>query len=81
MNIAIGSTYKDKITGFTGLATGHCTYISGCNQTLLQPRVDDKGEFRDGKWLDDQRLELVAAESVTLNNGSTPGCDTPAPVR
>ncbi len=41
MNIILGNTYADKITGFKGVATGHCEYITGCAQTLLQPVSED----------------------------------------
>jgi hypothetical protein len=28
MQDKLGFTYTDKITGFTGVATGHCSYLS-----------------------------------------------------
>jgi len=82
MNERLGYTYRDAITGFIGVATGHCVYISGCNQTLLVPKTDDKGGHRDGQWFDDQRLTVeTQIPRVTLNNGATPGCDRAAPKR
>jgi len=76
----LGSYYKDKITGFSGTAVGHVEYLTGCNQTLVVPKVDSEGKLRNGEWFDDQRLELVVAETpVRLNNGSTPGCDAAPP--
>lgn len=71
----LGKTLRDTITGYSGVATGHCEYISGCNQTLIVPPVNDKGELRKGEWFDDQRLTEVHAEKVTLDNSQTPGCD------
>lgn len=79
--IELGRTYKDKITGYTGVATGHTTYISGCNQTLLVPKTKADGTGSDGRWFDDQRMELQSAKKITLDNGATPGCDLPAPIR
>lgn len=82
MNILLGSTYVDKISGFKGVATGHCTYITGCSQTLLQPVSKDSKAKPDAHWFDDQRLELVGgAKRVILDNGTTPGSDIPAPIR
>jgi hypothetical protein len=78
----LGATYRDNITGFQGVATGHCEYISGCNQTLLTPPVDEKGAHREPHWFDDQRLELRdGCKVVSLNNDATPGCDKEAPKR
>ena len=82
MPIELGCTYTDVITGYKGVATGHCTYISGCNQTLLIPQVTAEGKRDGGEWFDDQRLECdYAAPPIVLNNGSTPGCDRAAPKR
>lgn len=78
----LGATYKDKITGFTGVATGYVTYISGCNQALLTPRVGPDGTQREAQWLDQQRLEHLEAEPIVeLDNGTSPGFDAPAPIR
>ena len=82
MKIELGCTYQDKITGFKGVATGHCEYLSGCSQTLLTPKSENWNEKKDSHWIDDQRLELDDIESkITLNNEKTPGCDLPAPNR
>lgn len=79
--IELGATYRDRITGFRGVATGHCRYISGCSQILLQPSVDGDGKTRGGEWFDEQRLERLDAEVIVLDNSDTPGCDMPAPIR
>jgi len=80
--IKLGTTYKDKITGFVGVATGFVQYISGCNQALIQPRCGDDGSMRDSQWFDQQRLdEQPQFPLVTLDNGATPGCDRAAPRR
>lgn len=82
MNDRLGRTYKDRISGFQGVATGHCEYISGCNQTLLQPPLTEGGKPVDSHWFDDQRLDQIPdVERVVLNNGATPGCDREAPKR
>ena len=81
MKVQLGRTYKDKITGFSGVATGHVNYISGCNQVLLAPPVDTEGKLRDSQWFDEQRLEDVGAATVVLDNSATPGPDKAAPKR
>lgn len=75
----LGWNAKDKITGFEGTIVGRCEYISGCNQVLLVPKVDEKGGHRDGHWFDEQRCERVGSGELKLDNGSNPGCDIPAP--
>lgn len=77
----LGWTAKDKITGFQGVITGRCEYLTGCNQVLLSPPVDEKGAHRDACWYDEQRCERVGDTEIVLDNGANPGCDIPAPVR
>jgi phage terminase large subunit-like protein len=79
--IAMGVTVRDRITGFTGVVIGRTEYISGCDQALVQPQAKPDGEYVEGRWFDQQRLEVVDAAPVTLENGTTPGGDIPAPVR
>ncbi|CCF19104.1 protein of unknown function [Pseudorhizobium banfieldiae] len=82
MHDSIGKTYRDKITGFQGVATGHVDYITGCNQTLLQPKSADPAKRAEAEWFDDQRLEEVPnVNRIILNNGQTPGFDREAPKR
>lgn len=59
MKIELGMTVTDKITGFSGVVTGRCEYISGCHQVLIQPRVKDTGEFVDSRWMDEDRLTVT----------------------
>jgi hypothetical protein len=61
---------------------GRVQYLTGCNQVLVQPRVDEKGAYRDSMWIDEQRVvEDETIDPVRLNNGPTPGFDKPAPKR
>lgn len=79
--IQLGVKAKDKITGFTGVVTGFCSYISGCNQALLVPPVGKDGRFVEAQWFDEQRLEILNAKAIVLDNSKTPGPDKPAPKR
>lgn len=76
-----GKKAKDKISGFEGIITGKCFYITGCSQYLLQPPAKD-GDFKEGHWFDEGRLEY-AGGGVSLESVQTedPGCDIPAPVK
>lgn len=77
----IGQTVEDKITGFKGVVTGLVDYISGCSQALVMPRVGEDGKATSGQWFDLQRLTILEAPIITLDNGETPGPDAPAPIR
>lgn len=79
--VGLGQTVRDKITGFKGIVTGRCEYITGCNQALVAPPVKADGSSTDSQWFDEQRLEITKAKPVTLDNGKTPGADKPAPKR
>lgn len=79
--IILGCTATDRITGFTGVVTGFCSYISGCSQALLAPKAVDN-KMQDANWFDVQRLDRVDRVAVIqLDNGDTPGFDRQAPVR
>lgn len=79
--ISFGDTGTDKITGFTGVCTGRCSYITGCAQVLLAPKATS-GEYKEPRWFDEQRVERDHdVARVVLDNGDTPGADVAAPVR
>lgn len=74
----LGYTFRDQITGFEGVAIAHCVYITGCNQTLIAPRMVENGKPVTPEWFDDQRLvHEDRAYRLTLDNGETPGPDKP----
>ena len=81
MKTVLGATYRDRITGFEGVATGRCEYITGCNQVLLAPRYLNDGRAPDPAWVDEQRVERVGETVVSLDNGASPGFDKLAPKR
>ena len=71
--IILGGTYRDKITGFQGIATGFVRYITGCNQVLLAPPVDRDGKIVESQWFDDQRLVDMGSEVIQLSEPQPPG--------
>jgi hypothetical protein len=79
--IELGKKYKDKITGFGGVATGYVTYISGCNQVLLAPKIGKDGALKESCWIDEQRLICQGENVIELENKKSPGFDRAAPVR
>lgn len=61
-NTKLGVQLRDIVTGFEGIATGRIEYLNGCIQFLVQPvGVTDKGERKEGVWIDHQQLEVIGA--------------------
>lgn len=80
--IELGSKVTDKITGYTGIATGYVVYISGCNQYLVARKVKQDGASMDSLWLDEQRLEVdTSFDPIVLDNSRTQGADIAPPRR
>lgn len=81
MHASLGFKFKDRVTGFEGVATGRIEYMTGCNQLLLVPAAKD-GEWKDGHWVDEQRCDkVVSFEKITLDNSKSPGFDKAHPRR
>lgn len=76
----LGLTVKDRITGFQGVVTGYVTYLSGCNQCLVVPRVGKDGKKIEGEWFDEQRLVTLSHARIVLDNKAA-GFDQQAPKR
>ncbi|MBR0879513.1 MULTISPECIES: hypothetical protein [Bradyrhizobium] len=77
----LGTTQKDRLTGYVGVATGYVQYISGCNQVLVVPQMNADGKLPESHWFDVQRLERVGTEQIVLDNTKTPGFDKEPPKR
>lgn len=58
--IELGFVGKDKITGFEGIITSRCQYITGCDQYALQPPAKD-GDIKDAKWFDEGRILITGS--------------------
>lgn len=52
MKIELGDKVKDKITGFTGIATGRAEYLTGCVRFM----VERAGKDSKAEWYDEGRL-------------------------
>jgi len=72
--VKLGDRGQDAITGFEGIVTARVEYISGCVQVCVTPGgLDEKGQIRKGEYFDIQRVHVVNAGAVVLDNGATPG--------
>lgn len=78
-----GDRVKDKITGFEGIVTARCVYITGCNQLLVQPQSAGGTEMPKANWIDEDRCEMVTLQAVNPEtvSANNPGFGEPAPIR
>jgi hypothetical protein len=81
--IKFGTKVREKITGFVGVTTGKASYITGCDQYLVQPPIGDNNAFVDGRWFDEGRLEIVQEETISASDvtADANGCDIQAPTK
>lgn len=77
-----GTKVKDKITGFEGIVTGKASYITGCDQYLVQPPVY-VNDWKDGRWFDEGRLVFVEDAKITEKDVQVEdnGADIQAPTK
>lgn len=55
----LGLEARDMVTGFTGIITSYCQYLTGCTQVSLTPKMSADGKLPDTQWFDIQRVELT----------------------
>ncbi len=79
--IEFGRRYRDRISGFEGTCTGKSSFISGCDQVLLTPSVDEKGAHREGHWYDDERLIDIEMEKPVERTSRKGGPEFSPPSR
>jgi hypothetical protein len=71
---------KDKISGFTGVVTGFCQYITGCDTYLLTPKCEEASKYPEGHWFDINRLEFISDKSVDVDTSVDAGPCERAPL-
>jgi hypothetical protein len=57
--IALGSTVKDNITGFEGIAVARLTHLHGCVHIAVQPKELKDGRPQKEYLFDEQRVEVL----------------------
>lgn len=56
----LGTKYRDTVLDLEGVATGGCSYLTGCDQLLLAAK--DKNGMPFSQWVDVTRIEGVEVE-------------------
>ncbi len=63
--VNLGDKARDTINGFEGIVTGRAEYLYGCRQVLVAPtKLAADGKCPDSVWLDEGRVEVVAADEA-----------------
>ena len=77
MKIALGDKVKDKITGFTGIATGRAEYLTGC----IRFYVERPGKEPKADWYDEERLIQLQARAHSHDKTYAPAGPRDSPSR
>lgn len=64
----LGRKAKDKVTGFSGVASSVCFDLYGCVQIAITPAIDKDGKTKDSHWFDIARLEPSGKPVMELPN-------------
>lgn len=57
----LGDYAKDTMTGFAGIITAQCDYLTGCRQFCIQPEgLDKDGQPQKSLWIDEGRVTKSA---------------------
>lgn len=55
----MGKEVKDIVTGFSGVITGKSTWLFGCNQYCVSPKISEDGGIKAGEWFDEGRIQII----------------------
>ena len=73
----LGTTARDKITGFEGLVTARSQWLNNCNTYRVQPRKLIDGKIQEAGHFDEPQLELVPDEPTIEARRTTGGPERP----
>lgn len=74
----LGKKVRCKVTGFEGITTAKVTYINGCVQYCVKPKVKKDGSFPDGIYIDIEQLEIIG-KGVEITPSETGGVQRDMP--
>lgn len=76
----LGKVGKDKITGFVGILTSRCEFLTGCSRYCIQPTELRDGKPIDGIYFDEGQIEIMG-DGISPNDviGKENGACAPNP--
>lgn len=80
--LELGKLAKDKITGFQGILTARCEFLTGCNRYCIQPTELKDGKPIDSIYFDEAQIEIIS-DGISKNDvqGEKKGACSPCPVK
>lgn len=80
MQIELGRTYKDKLSGFQGVAVGTTRWITGCDTVRLESQTETTDEnLQVSRNFDVPMVTLCAkVKKIKPNDSEKPGGPKPA---
>jgi len=79
--IRLGQQVRDKVSGFTGIATAKVEYLNGCVQYCVKPKIKTKNDntMPEGQYIDEGQLEIISKGLRTKKTGTGgPMSDVPS---
>ncbi len=77
--IELGDRVRDKISGFTGIATSRHEYMNGCVRYTIDSEELKDGKPVDGQWFDEQQIEIVEAKEIEAAKDAVASIGGPQP--
>lgn len=76
----LGKEAKDKITGFKGILTVRCEFLTGCNRYCIQPTELISGKPVESMYFDESQIEIIG-DGILKNEvqGKEKGACSPDP--
>ena len=65
MTIRLGDRVTDSISGFTGIATGRCLYLTSSTTICITPEILSNCLPVESKWFDEGRVKLHEEPKTT----------------
>jgi hypothetical protein len=77
----LGKRAKDKITGFEGVLTSRCEFLTGCNRYCIQPTELKDGRPIESMYFDEEQIEILG-DGIYRNevSGKKRGACSPDPL-
>lgn len=67
----LGSIVRDRVNGFQGMVIGHCQYLFGPRECVVEPTgLGDDGRPKHVARFEEPRLELVEAKAPPVSQDS-----------
>jgi hypothetical protein len=76
----LGDVVRDKISGFSGVATGRLEYLNGCVRWAISPRILHEAKPVESQYFDEEQVEVVPDEKGVGFVRRETGGDRPAPI-